>query len=233
MRDAADGQTDIAACLFWIVSLTVIFRPFQSEVAFAISSPTFLGDWKQKKGGLKSIFFFQSLSQKRHLWTWLRIKMYLHSALIWQNKTNDTEHGNARHCSKNIFCRVLCPEMWPIRLTIIYWTIQLPIPGDSALNSHRERNLTFHKNRSLLSFYSITYKTQGAYFWSQRWCCAYFTTNTPQIHWKQIISTVAIEYHMAMLVNTHWHKNLLTDFHFTWIKLRRHIILLLNNFINF
>ena len=48
IRDAADGQTDIDACLFWIVSFTVIFRPFQSEVAFAISSPTFFGDCKKK-----------------------------------------------------------------------------------------------------------------------------------------------------------------------------------------
>jgi len=33
-----------AACLFWMVSFTVIRRPFQSPVAFAMSSPTFLGD---------------------------------------------------------------------------------------------------------------------------------------------------------------------------------------------
>ena len=39
-----------AACLFWMVSLTVILRPFQSPVALAMSSPTFLGDWKQNMG---------------------------------------------------------------------------------------------------------------------------------------------------------------------------------------
>lgn len=44
MSDAAEGTTDIAACLFWMVRQTVIFRPFQSAVAFAMSSPTFLGD---------------------------------------------------------------------------------------------------------------------------------------------------------------------------------------------
>lgn len=32
------------ACLFWIVSFTVIRSPFQSPVALAMSSPTFLGD---------------------------------------------------------------------------------------------------------------------------------------------------------------------------------------------
>lgn len=47
IREAADGTTEIAACLFWIVRQTVIFRPFQSAVALAMSSPTFLGDWKE------------------------------------------------------------------------------------------------------------------------------------------------------------------------------------------
>lgn len=32
------------ACLFWMVSFTVILSPFQSPVALAMSSPTFLGD---------------------------------------------------------------------------------------------------------------------------------------------------------------------------------------------
>merc|ERR1712150_461455 len=40
---AAEGQTAIWACLFWTVSWTVIFRPFQSVVAFMMSSPIFLG----------------------------------------------------------------------------------------------------------------------------------------------------------------------------------------------
>lgn len=44
INDAADGTTEIAACRFWIVKHTVIFNPFQSPVAFAISSPTFFGD---------------------------------------------------------------------------------------------------------------------------------------------------------------------------------------------
>uniref|UniRef100_A0A0E9X7H5 Uncharacterized protein n=1 Tax=Anguilla anguilla TaxID=7936 RepID=A0A0E9X7H5_ANGAN len=44
MRAEAEGTTSIAACLFWMVSLTVILRPFQSPVALAMSSPTFLGD---------------------------------------------------------------------------------------------------------------------------------------------------------------------------------------------
>lgn len=48
MREAADGTTEIVACLFWIVSCTVIFRPFQSLVALAMSSPTFLGDYGEK-----------------------------------------------------------------------------------------------------------------------------------------------------------------------------------------
>ena len=64
--DDADGTTETCACRFWMVSLTVTRRPFQSPVAykdgqlscseamdwkegkrfgtFAISSPTFLGD---------------------------------------------------------------------------------------------------------------------------------------------------------------------------------------------
>lgn len=44
INDAAEGTTEMVACLFWIVSWTVIFRPFQSLVALAMSSPTFLGD---------------------------------------------------------------------------------------------------------------------------------------------------------------------------------------------
>jgi len=43
-NDEAEGTTEIVATLFWIVNLTVILRPFQSDVALAISSPTFFGD---------------------------------------------------------------------------------------------------------------------------------------------------------------------------------------------
>ena len=52
MSEAAEGTTEIVACRFWIVSLTVIFRPFQSPVAFAMSSPTFFGDWKRNQNVL-------------------------------------------------------------------------------------------------------------------------------------------------------------------------------------
>uniref|UniRef100_A0A2M4A2K3 Putative conserved secreted protein n=2 Tax=Nyssorhynchus TaxID=44543 RepID=A0A2M4A2K3_9DIPT len=44
ISEAADGTTEIVACRFWIVRQTVIFSPFQSPVALAISSPIFLGD---------------------------------------------------------------------------------------------------------------------------------------------------------------------------------------------
>merc|ERR1719249_534461 len=44
MRAAAEGTTLTLACLFWMVSLTVIFKPFHSEVALAMSSPIFLGE---------------------------------------------------------------------------------------------------------------------------------------------------------------------------------------------
>jgi hypothetical protein len=44
IKEAADGTTEIAACLFWMVRQTVIFNPFQSPVALAMSSPIFLGD---------------------------------------------------------------------------------------------------------------------------------------------------------------------------------------------
>lgn len=47
INEAADGQTEIVACLFWIFSWTVILRPFQSAVPLAISSPTFFGDYKR------------------------------------------------------------------------------------------------------------------------------------------------------------------------------------------
>jgi len=43
-NDDAEGTTDIVATLFWMVNLTVIFKPFQSDGALAMSSPTFLGD---------------------------------------------------------------------------------------------------------------------------------------------------------------------------------------------
>merc|ERR1712044_95919 len=42
--DEAEGTTDTLACLFWMVRQQVIFSPFQSCVALAMSSPTFFGD---------------------------------------------------------------------------------------------------------------------------------------------------------------------------------------------
>ena len=44
IKAAALGTTSTLACLFWMVSLTVTFKPFQSWVALAMSSPIFLGD---------------------------------------------------------------------------------------------------------------------------------------------------------------------------------------------
>merc|ERR1712002_679062 len=44
IKAAAEGTTEQVACLFWILSCTVTLRPFQSDVAFAMSSPIFLGD---------------------------------------------------------------------------------------------------------------------------------------------------------------------------------------------
>merc|ERR1711942_210210 len=44
IKAAAEGTTEQVACLFWIFSWTVTFRPFQSPVALAMSSPIFLGD---------------------------------------------------------------------------------------------------------------------------------------------------------------------------------------------
>ena len=43
-RAEAEGTTETVAARFWIVSLTVTLRPFQSLVPLAISSPTFFGD---------------------------------------------------------------------------------------------------------------------------------------------------------------------------------------------
>lgn len=45
-REEAEGTMDTAACRFWIVSWTVTRRPFHAEVALAMSSPTFFGDWR-------------------------------------------------------------------------------------------------------------------------------------------------------------------------------------------
>merc|ERR1719367_2224572 len=42
--EEADGTTDTVAWRFWMRSCTVTFRPFQSCVALAMSSPIFLGD---------------------------------------------------------------------------------------------------------------------------------------------------------------------------------------------
>ncbi|RNA41442.1 60S ribosomal L12 [Brachionus plicatilis] len=42
-KEDADGTTEILACLFWMVNLTVIRRPFQSPVFLAISSEIFFG----------------------------------------------------------------------------------------------------------------------------------------------------------------------------------------------
>ena len=46
IKEAALGTTSILACLFCMVSLQVIFKPFQSPVFFWMSSPIFFGDWK-------------------------------------------------------------------------------------------------------------------------------------------------------------------------------------------
>ena len=43
-REDAEGTTATCACRFWMVSWTVTRRPFQADVALAISSPTFFGD---------------------------------------------------------------------------------------------------------------------------------------------------------------------------------------------
>lgn len=45
IREAAEGTTEMVATRFWMRKHTVIFRPFQSPVALAMSSPTFLGDY--------------------------------------------------------------------------------------------------------------------------------------------------------------------------------------------
>ena len=44
IRAEAEGTISIQACLFWIISFTVILRPFQSPVALAMLSHTFFGD---------------------------------------------------------------------------------------------------------------------------------------------------------------------------------------------
>ena len=47
--EAAEGTTSMVALRFCTVSLTVIFRPFQSKVALAMSSPIFLGDYTARE----------------------------------------------------------------------------------------------------------------------------------------------------------------------------------------
>lgn len=47
IRAAAVGTTSTLAWRFCTVSLTVTLNPFQSPVALAISSPTFLGDYEE------------------------------------------------------------------------------------------------------------------------------------------------------------------------------------------
>lgn len=46
--ELAAGTIETAACLFWTVNWTVTRRPFQSPLALAISSPTFLGDCEKQ-----------------------------------------------------------------------------------------------------------------------------------------------------------------------------------------
>lgn len=46
ISEAADGTTEMVAWRFWMVKHTVIFKPFQSPVALAMSSPIFFGDYK-------------------------------------------------------------------------------------------------------------------------------------------------------------------------------------------
>lgn len=43
-KEEAEGTTEATACRFWMVNWTVTLSPFQSPVALAMSSPTFLGD---------------------------------------------------------------------------------------------------------------------------------------------------------------------------------------------
>merc|ERR1719219_246316 len=44
IKEEADGTTETWACRFWMVSLTVTFKPFHSLVFLQISSPIFLGE---------------------------------------------------------------------------------------------------------------------------------------------------------------------------------------------
>lgn len=46
----AESTPSIRACLLWMVSFTVILRPFQSPVALVMPSPTLPGDWKLLEG---------------------------------------------------------------------------------------------------------------------------------------------------------------------------------------
>lgn len=76
-KEAADGTTEMVACLFWIVSCTVIFKPFQSLVALAISSPTFLGDceiifdYENKTSNIFLFFFLFTVSKLIFIFLWL------------------------------------------------------------------------------------------------------------------------------------------------------------------
>jgi hypothetical protein len=49
INEDAEGTTATWACRFWMVNWTVTRRPFQSPVAFAISSPTFFGAYSGEK----------------------------------------------------------------------------------------------------------------------------------------------------------------------------------------
>jgi len=44
IKDEADGTTETWACRFWMVNLTVTFKPFHSLVFLQISSPIFFGE---------------------------------------------------------------------------------------------------------------------------------------------------------------------------------------------
>jgi hypothetical protein len=63
--DDAEGTTETAACRFWIVSWTVTRRPFQSPVALAMSSPTFLGDCRHFRQTISSLLPVPSLTRPK------------------------------------------------------------------------------------------------------------------------------------------------------------------------
>lgn len=152
-----------AACLFWIVSFTVILRPFQSPVALAMSSPTFLGDCRNK-------------NNKHHLFAtyaliWIQVTCRFH---LFQAFWHRAAHQSEQPC----FLELGVSEP-PLDYTESLSQTSIVAGGWSTQN--RTHFLTLGYTNTVCE--QDTYQTQRSNFGGQRGSGTNLSTCASHVHW--------------------------------------------------